>query len=200
VWVVARPKSVPDAEILAAAARVVDRVGPHRMTLAEVGTEVGLSAPALIQRFGSKRALLLAVAATGPSGVARAFRDARAAEPRPLDAIARAFASATQAHSPENVAMGLAFLQVDVTDAEFRAHARATFDALEAETRALLEEAKARGDVDPAADAAGLARLLVAVANGAILVWAIRQEGTADAAIRRDVEPVLAPYRLSRAR
>lgn len=189
-----RPKTISDDEILSAAARVVSRVGPHRMTLADVGDEAGVSAPAVLQRFGTKRGLLLALAATGPDGVRRAFRDARASEARPVEALLRALTAETHATSPEMVAAGLAFLQVDVTDAEFRAHARATFDALQSETRALLEEARSRGDLLPTADVAVLARLVVAVVNGSVLVWAIRQEGAGEAALRRDVEAVLAPH------
>ncbi|MGH9423559.1 MAG: TetR/AcrR family transcriptional regulator, partial [Thermoanaerobaculia bacterium] len=56
-----RPRRLSDAAILEAAFEVVRRTGPDRFTLADVGHEVGLSAATLVQRFGSKRALLLAM-------------------------------------------------------------------------------------------------------------------------------------------
>ncbi|MGH2614392.1 MAG: helix-turn-helix domain-containing protein, partial [Thermomicrobiales bacterium] len=62
---VGRPRTVTDAEILAAAERAIARHGPARLTLAHVAAEVGLTPPTLLQRFGSKRGLLLAVAARG---------------------------------------------------------------------------------------------------------------------------------------
>jgi AcrR family transcriptional regulator len=58
-----RARSVPDAEILKAAARVIGRNGPLKLTLADVGREVGLAPATLLQRFGSKRGLRLALAA-----------------------------------------------------------------------------------------------------------------------------------------
>ena len=67
----ARPRTIPDADVLAAAARVVGALGPARLTLAAVGDECGLSPATILQRFGSKRALLLALAAHGRDDVAR---------------------------------------------------------------------------------------------------------------------------------
>ncbi|MGY5106972.1 helix-turn-helix domain-containing protein, partial [Streptomyces sp. 900105245] len=48
--------------ILRAAADVIGRVGPVGLTLAVVAREVGLVPGTLVQRFGSKRGLLLALA------------------------------------------------------------------------------------------------------------------------------------------
>ncbi|HEX6032044.1 MAG TPA: helix-turn-helix domain-containing protein, partial [Tepidiformaceae bacterium] len=56
-----RPRTISDAEILAGAARVLSRLGPGRMSLGHVGREVGLSPATLLQRFKSKRGLLLAL-------------------------------------------------------------------------------------------------------------------------------------------
>src|SRR4051794_30236204 len=66
-----RPRTVSDEQILAGAARVIARVGPARLTLAEVGREVGLSAATLVQRFGSRRGVLLAVARHGADALPR---------------------------------------------------------------------------------------------------------------------------------
>ena len=53
---------VSNDEIFAAAQRAMTRRGPHELTLADVAAEAGVSAGRLVQRFGSKRALLLALA------------------------------------------------------------------------------------------------------------------------------------------
>ncbi|MCA1563440.1 MAG: TetR/AcrR family transcriptional regulator, partial [Acidobacteria bacterium] len=42
-----------------AAIQVMARLGPVRLTLADVAREIGLSPATLVQRFGSKRGLLL---------------------------------------------------------------------------------------------------------------------------------------------
>jgi len=60
-----RKKITPDGDVLAATLRVVARVGPGRLTLAAVAKEAGLAPATLLQRFGSKRGLLLAVAQVG---------------------------------------------------------------------------------------------------------------------------------------
>ena len=63
-----RPRQASDEAILAAAFRAIARLGPAKLTLADVAAEAGLSAAALVQRFGSKRALLLATAADAAGG------------------------------------------------------------------------------------------------------------------------------------
>ena len=55
-----RPRTVSDEHIFVATGLAITRLGPTRLTLADVASEVGLSAAALVQRFGSKRQLLVA--------------------------------------------------------------------------------------------------------------------------------------------
>ena len=73
----ARPRTIDDSAVLAAAAQVVNRIGPGKLTLQRVADEVGLSAPTLVQRFGSKRGLLLAMGDQAASGWADVFGAAR---------------------------------------------------------------------------------------------------------------------------
>ena len=55
-----RPRTVSDEAILDAVLDLAHRVGPARVTLASAADEAGLSAATLVQRFGTKRDLLLA--------------------------------------------------------------------------------------------------------------------------------------------
>src|SRR5262245_24496913 len=68
-----RRRRVEDAEVFAALVRVMHRRGPAELTLREIAAEAGVTAGRLVQRFGSKRAMLLAharhAAATGDIGV-----------------------------------------------------------------------------------------------------------------------------------
>src|SRR4051794_41815340 len=66
----ARPRTRTDAEVLDAALRAVSAHGVARLTLADVAREAGLAPSTLAERFGSKRALLLA-AARHAAGAAR---------------------------------------------------------------------------------------------------------------------------------
>src|SRR5207247_1703558 len=66
-----RPRSTTDADLLTAAARAVSQVGPSRLTLADVAREAGVAPATLVQRFGSKRGLLLALVRAGSGAAAR---------------------------------------------------------------------------------------------------------------------------------
>jgi AcrR family transcriptional regulator len=48
-----RPRTIGDEAVLRAAAGLMGRVGPGKLTLARVAEEVGLSPATLVQRFGS---------------------------------------------------------------------------------------------------------------------------------------------------
>src|SRR5436309_11277068 len=116
-----RPRTVPDADILAAANRAIMRLGPSRFTLADVAREAGLAPATLVQRFGSKRALLLALVEFAVASVDACFRMVRATRRSPLAAVIGAATDMTrQVKSPEELANGLAFLQMDIADPEFR--------------------------------------------------------------------------------
>jgi AcrR family transcriptional regulator len=193
-----RPRSVSDEEILAATARTIGRVGPLRLTLALVAREVGLSPATLIQRFGSKRELLLSLARQG-SGDEQGFLDGLRAEGRSALETARAFllCFAGLAQSPKEMANHLAFLQVDLTDAAFHRITARLFRSQHEAVASLLAEAQADGELGPV-DPRALARLLLAVVNGSLLTWAVYREGPAAAWLARDVDLALEPYRPSR--
>lgn len=173
------------------------RDGPVGATLDEIASEVGLTGPALSQRFGSKRGLLVAMAKRGAAAVPRRFASARDEAAGPTESLHVALA-ATGLEAPGEVAASLGMLALDLSDDEFRAIARSFFDSFHAEVRALLAEAvKARelrsGDVD------ALARSVVVAYNGSILRWAFLGGEAAGEAMRRDVEAVLAPWRVGKA-
>ncbi len=81
-----RPRSASDEAIFEAIAAVVTASGPSQLTLAAVAGRVGLSAPALAQRFGSKQGLLAAFAAREAVAVAGTLAAARAGGTDPVQA------------------------------------------------------------------------------------------------------------------
>lgn len=190
-----RPRSIRDEDLLDATARVVDRLGPHRFTLADVAQEAGVSAPLLLQRFGTKRGLLIALVSRSPAEVEQTFARARSAHPAPLDALVAALADlGVRMRTPQAVAHGLAFLQLDLTDAEFNEHARAWFVAFRAAIARQLDEAVRAGDLKRV-DVAALARGVETTYNGAQVSWAIQREGTCAEAVQREVLALLEPHR-----
>ena len=190
-----RPRTATDADLLLATHRAVSRVGPSRLTLADVAAEAGVAPATLVQRFGSKRGLLLALVQQGSSGVADEMAAIRA-HPSPLAGL-RAFADcmAGMAPTPEELANHLAFLTTDLTDPDFHRHALEQARAFQAELKALLEAAVAASELTPC-DTDRLARLVQEMLHGALVAWAIYREGTAREWVRQDLETLLAPYTL----
>lgn len=190
-----RPRSVSDKDILAATARVVAREGPVRFTLAQVGEEAGLSAPALVQRFGGKRELLLALSASGRRAPGDALARARREHKDPLVALAHGLGRMmAPLRTPKEVARSLDYLALDMADPDFHPHGLAFFEGLRTEVAELLREALAQRKLKPC-DVDGLARAVEVAFNGSVITWAIHQDGALHDAIVRDVGAALAPYR-----
>ena len=189
-----RPRTVSDDQIFAAAARVVTRLGPARFTLADIGREVGISAAALVRRFGSKRELLLAFVRRGPDAAAECFVSLRAEHASPLAAIyAAAAVTAGHVQSPDELANSLAFLQIDLSDPDFRHPALENSKQIIAGYEALIRDAVDAGEL-VACNAPRLARAIQAVVSGSLINWAIHREGDVQRFVRRDVETLLQPF------
>jgi AcrR family transcriptional regulator len=193
-----RPRTKDDAAILDAAGRIISRIGPAKFTLADIAGEVGLSAATLLQRFGSKRGLLLALAESARDSVEACFAAVRAANDSPLQALVAAATDMTKyVQSPEEMANHLAFLQTDLSDPAFYAVMLQNSTRIEAGYRSLLDEAVAAGELTPC-DTMRLARAVGAMSGGSLIGWAIHRQGTAEAWVRGDLETLLNPYRVRR--
>ena len=189
-----RPRTISDADILSAAARVIGDVGPARLTLSLVAQGAGVSAATLVQRFGSRRSLLLHLAESSVGDARRAATEARKRSASPLAAARRVLeAFADLAATPMEMAHHLAFLQMDLTDPDFHRLTRKQALEQERQLRALLDEAMGAGELR-AGDAGSLARTLLTVTNGSLLRWAIVRRGSARHWLKADLDAVLAPW------
>ena len=190
-----RPRKVSDDQVFLAAHSVMTRVGPGELTLSLIADRAGVTAAALVQRFGSKRGLLLALAERFAGGTAEMFAAIRQKHRSPLAAL-RAYAEgmAGMASSPAVLMRNLSYLQIDLTDADFRRHLAASARATREELHTLLKEAIAQGELSPATNARQLARSVEAIITGSMLTWAFYQAGTASKWVRDDVNAVLKPY------
>jgi AcrR family transcriptional regulator len=195
----ARPRIVSDEDLIDATVRLMARLGPVKLTLAAVAKEAGVTAATLVQRFGSKRGLMLKISAGAAESADACFDMIRAAHPAsPLQALLAAGAAMAQmANTPEELANSLAFLQIDITDPEFHKYTLEISRSNVAGYRALLKEAIAAGELKPH-DTARMARAINAIAGGSMINWAIFREGSAETWVRRDLETLLAPYARSR--
>jgi AcrR family transcriptional regulator len=190
-----RPRTVTDDEILSATARAMSKVPPTRFTLADVAREVGLAPATLVQRFGSKRGLLLALSSQSAASMDACFDAVRQAHASPLEALLSAATEMARfSATPEELANSLAYLQIDLSDPDFHRHILDSSRAMQRGYRALLEDAVAAGELTPC-DTKRLARAVEAVAAGSLIGWAIHRSGKAEAWVRQDLETVLSPYR-----
>ncbi len=190
-----RPRTKDDAAILEAAGRIISRLGPAKFTLADIAREVGLSAATLVQRFGSKRGLMLALAGSARDSVEACFAAVRSAHPSPLAALVAAATEMTRyVQSPEEMANHLAFLQTDLSDPDFYAVMLENSIRIESGYRRLLDDAVAAGELEPC-DTARLARAVGAMSGGSLIGWAVYRKGTAEAWVRADLATLVDPYR-----
>src|SRR4051812_15010170 len=167
----ARPRTRTDAEVLSAALRAVSAHGVARLTLADVAREARLAPSTLAERFGSKRALLLAAARYAAAEV-------RLGEGDVVDALAGLAAGVGDRRA---FAHQLALLELDVSDPGFGAAAAAHAASVRAQLTARL------GD-------AGLARALQVAYNGSLVLWALSGTGPLEATLRADLEAVLTAW------
>jgi len=190
-----RTKTLTDGDVLRAAGRVIGQVGPNRLTLAAVAAEAGLAPATLLQRFGSKRALLLAVAEQAAATATESFTTMGAAAATPLDALLQAMSRmARVVATPEELANHLAFLEMDLNDPEFHRLALDNASAVRDAIQALLAEAVTAGQLR-SCDPAVLAHAVQVTYNGSLLTWAIYRQGKVADQVRHDLAFLLEPYR-----
>lgn len=190
----ARPRTISDETLLTGAAAVVARRGPAAVTLADIGAEVGLSPATLLQRFGSKRGLLLALARQAAADLPRTIRRAAQAA-HPTEALIEVLAElAGGVRTPEEFANHLAFLLLDLTDPDF---GRITADYAAAVEAAILEVLQASQTAGERTETAstGLPRAVHAAYNGALITWGMHSPNPASPAeaVRAQLCYVLSP-------
>ncbi|MFC7406943.1 TetR family transcriptional regulator [Georgenia alba] len=175
-----RKKTISDEDLLDAVLLVVRQGGPEAVTFQAVAPRAGLAASTVVQRFGTKAALLRAAlsqawdrldadtdaadgeAPHGPAGV--------------IDLLVRLSAQYDPVDYPDQ----LLLLREDLRDPVLRERGRRWLDALGAAIERRLAA--------QAGDAAGLGELTIAHWQGALTVWAFRRHGTPQDAVRRALE------------
>ena len=178
-----------------AAQSAMAKVGPGELTLAHIAGEAGVTAGLLVQRFGSKRDLLLKLSEQFSGGTGEMFAGLRQGRRSPL-ATLRAYGDcmARMAASPAAFARNFAYLQIDLTDPDFRRHLVKHARATRLELEKLVKEAIDAQELAPDTNARQLARTIETVVNGSMLSWGLYQEGPAAKWMRHDLDAVLKPH------
>jgi AcrR family transcriptional regulator len=192
-----RRKKVPDKAVFDAIVRLMMRVGPDELTLAAIADEAGLTAGALVQRFGSKRELMLAharyAATTGDIGLPPLRSRGRSA----LDTLRSVIDPFVQlAATPDIALRSLAYLQRDLADPGLHAHLLRMTRSARKHYRKLVANAIGARTLRRDTSALRLARAIEAALIGSFVNWTIYRKGPAARWIRRDFDAVIEPYRL----
>jgi AcrR family transcriptional regulator len=190
-----RRRKAEDADVFAALVRVMQRRGPAELTLREIAREAGVTAGALVQRFGSKRAMVLAharhAAATGDVGLT--IPAPKTSSPlKVLRSVAAMYAQL--ADSPRAAVRNLAYLLNDLADPVLRRQLLRLSRGARAWYEELLTDAVAARELGRDTDVRMLARLIEVTLRGSILNWTLYREGAAADWLREDLDEVLRPH------
>ena len=191
-----RPRTVTDETLLDAAAAAVAAVGPTALTLAEIGSRVGLSPATLVQRFGSKRGLLLALARHSADALPNQLRLAAGA-PAPAAALIDSLTSlADSITTSAQFANHLAFLLLDLTDPDFQEVSRIYARGVETAIADVLDAGRAAGElVGESHQWTTLPRAVHSAYNGALVTWGMTNDGLPGQHVRDQLNQLLAPHR-----
>lgn len=192
-----RPRIASDVEIVEAATRAVGLVGSSRLTLADIAAEAGISPGALVQRFGSKRDLVLQVIRWRIETAERRYTVLTREHP-PIKAIVALLGGNNRTPQiAEERLQVLAWAWSDPTDADLNALV-IQFLATEAATlRGLIESAQLRGDIAATVDRRALATRLQDLATGTAVNASLRRPfqshagPTLASAVKRGIEQLL---------
>ncbi|MGY1603054.1 TetR/AcrR family transcriptional regulator [Geodermatophilus sp. SYSU D00815] len=192
-----RPRTVDDEAILAATAAAVGEVGPSRLTLADVGTRVGLAPATLLQRFGSRRGLLLALAAHDVDAAPRRIRAAATGDRKLAGLVEVLSDEAAALRTPAEFANHLSLLLLDLSDPEFQALARRHAQGVLAAVVDVLTAARDAGELPDDTDPDALGSLVHATYNGALVSWGLDPDGRPAEAVARRLDALLGLVRRS---
>jgi AcrR family transcriptional regulator len=187
---VARPRKISDDELMAACGRAIGHHGPG-FTIAQVAAEAGVAVGTVASRFGSKRNLLLAMMAAGAASVSprmRAAADGRG----PVAAIVAAVMVTTEGvDDPATTSNHLGQLGVDLADPALRSG----FAGLRSHVYEVLTDLFEAADLPAAPPPEQAARIIAALAHGALMDWALNPRDAIADVLEADIDAVLVAWR-----
>lgn len=178
---VPRTRTVADEDILDAAIGILRRGGPVDLTLARVGAAVGLSPATLVQRYGTKNALMRAALLSMWDRLDAATAAADARRPVNIEGAVSMLAALSGGYgeSADEHAQGLLLLREDFRDPALRARGVAWGEAL---TRAL-----GRRLTDDPARQPLLGKLMASQWQGCLIWWGFSRDGSLRSYVRREL-------------
>lgn len=186
----ARRKTQTDEAILDAALRAIERVGPVRMTLADVASEAGLAPATLVQRFGSKAGMLAAAFQLGNDRLRESI-DTLPHRPPDEAAIVGFFAGIARGFDRSTMADNVLMLSEDLRDPMLA--------AIGAERSALLRMAAEGLMPNFVADPPAAARMVEAHWHGTVIQAVLSGDADIPGAVAAALQVLLAMLRAASA-
>jgi AcrR family transcriptional regulator len=178
---VPRPRSLSDEALLDGALAVMRRAGPESMTFAAVAAETGLAAATLVQRFGTKPALVQTALLRAWDQLDGRTATADATAPAtPAGAVALLVALSGDYGEGEDYAEGLLVLREDMRDPVLRRRGAAWGE--------VLAGALGRRLADASGPRPDLGRLMAAQWQGAVLWWGFERRRRLAEAVQAELE------------
>lgn len=194
----ARPKSIPDKEIIQAAYELIIEFGPRGLTFEKLSQKVGLVPAALVRRFTTKHRLLLETDRYALEQSNKSLAAAMDAHDSPIDAILAGFIKELSfASTIERFIHGQEYLLMDLADKDLYGNYHVSFHKRHRQVAELLRKAQARGEISEHVDPEEVAQFLQMILHGAGHVWAMDQKGSIDEYIDKFIHLALKPYQLT---
>jgi AcrR family transcriptional regulator len=196
---VGRPRVFSDDAIFTATQLTLAREGYGRLTLDAIAREIGCTRQALVRRFGSKHALVLAYLDWSLGHVANGYRTVRESTSSPLAALRARFIWPAEQRpreigDPTSQANILSFFIGAREDPEFSERLAEINQVYEAEIAGLLQSAIEVGELRAGTDAVTLSHILFAATTGEVVLWAAYPKGDVVERLGAIFDAIVAPY------
>lgn len=171
-----RHRTVSDEDLLSAAFHIVQLSGPAALSFGSLASEIGLAASTIVQRFGSKAALLRAALALAWDRLDDATASATSAAAVDSSGVVDLLVALSGQYDAHDFADQLLVLREDLRDPVLRARGEAWIGDL---VRAIeVRLASVPGGAD------GLGQLIVAHWQGTLTVWSFTRSGPLQERVR----------------
>lgn len=167
-------KTIADAQVLEKALLVISELGPESFTLADIGKAVGLAPATLMQRFGSKQALLIKAAKHVRTKLDVDLDKLKGKNLTWVEELVELLSEMPDGFGTrQDIANSLGLLKLDMVDPELHPIARQLFEQLRSRIQEVLIRGKSEGQIPPETDVNELAWELDALRHGLVIQWTL---------------------------
>jgi AcrR family transcriptional regulator len=195
----ARPITINEDDLLAAAEWVLLRHGPSAFTLARAADRAGVSAATFIKRFGSKERLFLRLSQRWVASLDGALRRAADRHDTSLGRLrAVALHNYYDLDNPATASNQLAALAIDLQNDAQRELLHAGWEHVRRHLARHARQAGRAGELIGAPPPAQLARIVLGAMEGGCLAWCVHPTGSLIARLQKDLDALLSAWSVNK--